>query len=152
MAKNYEKCEETEKFMKGLIKRNPGEVEFHQAVQEVVEDLMPFVLQNEEYCKSQILERMTEPDRIVIFRVSWEDDNGNVRVNRAWRVQFNNSIGPYKGGMRFHPSVTLSILKFLGFEQVFKNSLTGLPMGGGKGGSDVRPQPSLCAGCFGGPG
>ena len=140
MAKNFQKCEETEKFMKGLIKRNPGEVEFHQAVREVVEDLMPFVLQNKEYCKSRILERMTEPDRIVIFRVSWEDDNGNVRVNRAWRVQFNNSIGPYKGGMRFHPSVTLSILKFLGFEQVFKNSLTGLPMGGGKGGSNFNPK------------
>ena len=140
MPKKSIPARETEKFIKGLIKRNPGEFEFHQAVQEVVEDLMPFVLQNEEYCKGQILERMTEPDRIVIFRVCWEDDSGNVRVNRAWRVQFNNSIGPYKGGMRFHPSVTLSILKFLGFEQVFKNSLTGLPMGGGKGGSNFNPK------------
>jgi len=140
MPTNNKVSKETEKFIKGLIKRNPGESEFHQAVQEVVEDLMPFVLQNDEYCKGQILERMTEPDRIVIFRVCWEDDEGNVRVNRAWRVQFNNSIGPYKGGMRFHPSVTLSILKFLGFEQVFKNSLTGLPMGGGKGGSNFNPK------------
>ncbi len=131
---------EVEKFMNGLVKRNPGEPEFHQAVREVVEDLMPYVLNNEDYLHARILERMTEPDRIVIFRVSWEDDAGNVRVNRAWRVQFNNSIGPYKGGMRFHPSVNLSILKFLGFEQVFKNSLTGLPMGGGKGGSNFNPK------------
>lgn len=131
---------EVEKFMNGLVKRNPGEPEFHQAVREVVEDLMPYVLKNEDYLHARILERMTEPDRIVIFRVSWEDDAGNVRVNRAWRVQFNNSIGPYKGGMRFHPSVNLSILKYLGFEQVFKNSLTGLPMGGGKGGSNFNPK------------
>ena len=131
---------EVEKFMNGLVKRNPGEPEFHQTVREVVEDLMPYVLKNEDYLHARILERMTEPDRIVIFRVSWEDDAGNVRVNRAWRVQFNNSIGPYKGGMRFHPSVNLSILKFLGFEQVFKNSLTGLPMGGGKGGSNFNPK------------
>ena len=131
---------ELEKFMKGIQERNPGEVEFHQAVREVVEDLMPYVLENQEYRQAKILERITEPDRIVIFRVSWEDDEGNIRVNRAWRVQFNNSIGPYKGGMRFHPSVNLSILKFLGFEQVFKNSLTGLPMGGGKGGSNFDPK------------
>lgn len=131
---------EVEKFMKGLVKRNPSEPEFHQAVREVVEDLMPYVLKNEDYLYARILDRMTEPDRIVIFRVSWEDDDGNVRVNRAWRVQFNNSIGPYKGGMRFHPSVNLGILKFLGFEQVFKNSLTGLPMGGGKGGSNFNPK------------
>ena len=139
MAKIRPKTE-IEKFMNSLVIRNPGEPEFHQAVREVVEDLMPFVLQNEEYYRARILERMTEPDRIVIFRVSWEDDEGNVRVNRAWRVQFNNSIGPYKGGMRFHPTVNLSILKFLGFEQVFKNSLTGLPMGGGKGGSNFNPK------------
>ena len=131
---------ELKKFMKGIEERNPGEPEFHQAVREVVEDLMPYVLENEEYRRAKILERITEPDRIVIFRVSWEDDEGNIRVNRAWRVQFNNSIGPYKGGMRFHPSVNLSILKFLGFEQVFKNSLTGLPMGGGKGGSNFDPK------------
>ncbi|MEM7355060.1 MAG: NADP-specific glutamate dehydrogenase [Acidobacteriota bacterium] len=127
-------------FMRGLKKRNPYELEFHQAVQEVVEYLMPFVNEHQEYKQAQILERMTEPDRIVIFRVTWEDDLGNIRANRAWRVQFNNSIGPYKGGMRFHPSVTLSVLKFLGFEQVFKNSLTGLPLGGGKGGSNFNPK------------
>ncbi|MCL4163001.1 UNVERIFIED_CONTAM: hypothetical protein GTU68_005819, partial [Idotea baltica] len=126
--------------MKGLKKRNPGEKEFHQAVQEVVETLMPFVLENPKYIKSQILERLTEPDRIIIFRVTWEDDKGNFRSNRAWRVQFNNSIGPYKGGMRFHSSVTQSVLKFLAFEQILKNSLTSLPMGGGKGGSNFNPK------------
>ena len=131
---------EIRQFMRGLKKRNPYEREFHQAVQEVVEYLMPFVHEHPEYKKAQILERMTEPDRIVIFRVTWEDDQGNIRANRAWRVQFNNSIGPYKGGMRFHPSVNLSVLKFLGFEQVFKNSLTGLPLGGGKGGSNFNPK------------
>ncbi len=132
--------EEVENFMAGLIRRNPGEPEFHQAVREVVETLMPVVLDNSKYRDAQILERLTEPDRIIIFRVCWEDDQGNVRVNRAWRVQFNNAIGPYKGGLRFHPSVNQSILKFLGFEQTFKNSLTGLPMGGGKGGSNFNPR------------
>jgi len=127
-------------FMRGLKRRNPGEPEFHQAVEEVVTSLMPFVLQNRRYYDANILERMTEPDRAVIFRVCWEDDAGNIRTNRAWRVQFNNSIGPYKGGMRFHPDVTLSVLKFLGFEQCFKNALTGLPMGGGKGGSNFNPK------------
>jgi len=127
-------------FMKGLIKRNPGEPEFHQAVQEVVESLMPVVLENERYQQEEILERMTEPDRVIMFRVTWEDDEGRFRANRAWRVQFNNAIGPYKGGLRFHPSVTLGVLKFLGFEQVFKNSLTGLPMGGAKGGSNFNPK------------
>lgn len=129
-----------ERFMAGLEKRNPGEPEFHQAVREVVETLIPFVRAHPEYREAQILERMTEPDRVVIFRVTWEDDEGNIRANRAWRVQFNNSIGPYKGGLRFHPSVTLSVLKFLGFEQVFKNSLTTLPMGGAKGGSNFNPK------------
>ena len=133
-------CQEVECFMEGLIKRNPGETEFHQAVREVVETVMPFVLENPKYQQAQILERMTEPDRIVIFRVTWEDDHGNIRANRAWRVQVNNSIGPYKGGLRFHPSVNLSVLKFLGFEQVLKNSLTGLPMGGAKGGSNFNPK------------
>jgi glutamate dehydrogenase (NADP+) len=127
-------------FMRGLEKRNPGEPEFHQAVREVAETLMPFILENPQYEQAQILERMTEPDRVIIFRVTWEDDEGNIRANRAWRVQFNNSIGPYKGGMRFHPTVTLSVLKFLGFEQVLKNSLTGLPMGGAKGGSNFNPK------------
>lgn len=126
--------------MKGLIKRNPGEPEFHQAVREVAESVMPFVLDHTQYRDAQVLERLTEPDRIVIFRVTWEDDQGRIRANRAWRVQFSNAIGPYKGGLRFHPTVTLSVLKFLGFEQVFKNSLTGLPMGGAKGGSNFNPR------------
>ncbi len=132
--------EQVAHFMQGLVKRNPGETEFHQAVQEVVETLMPYVLERPAYQEAQILERMTEPDRIIIFRVTWEDDEGRLRANRAWRVQFNNSIGPYKGGMRFHPTVTQSVLKFLGFEQTFKNSLTGLPMGGAKGGSNFNPK------------
>ena len=132
--------EKLDRFMSGLIKRNPGEPEFHQAVQEVAESVIPYVLEHPKYDEAQILERMTEPDRIVIFRVTWEDDDGNIRANRAWRVQFNKSIGPYKGGMRFHPSVTQSLLKFLGFEQIFKNSLTGLPMGGAKGGSNFNPK------------
>ncbi len=127
-------------FMDGLRKRNPGEIEFHQAVQEVVTTLIPFVEKNPKYDEAYMLERMTEPDRTVIFRVPWEDDQGNIRVNRGYRVQFNNAIGPYKGGLRFHPSVNLSILKFLGYEQVFKNSLTTLPMGGAKGGSDFNPK------------
>ncbi len=131
---------ELDHFMAGLVRRNPGEPEFQQAVHEVAETLVPFTLERPEYRKAQILERMTEPDRVVIFRVSWEDDDNNVRVNRAWRVQFNNSIGPYKGGMRFDKSVTLSVLKFLAFEQILKNSLTGLPMGGGKGGSNFNPK------------
>jgi len=131
---------EVSQFMNGLVRRNPGEKEFHQAVRDVVESVMPFVLEHPQYKEARILERMTEPDRAVIFRVPWEDDNGCIRANRAWRVQFNNSIGPYKGGMRFHPSVNLSVLKFLGFEQVLKNSLTGLPMGGGKGGANFNPR------------
>ena len=129
-----------DQFMAGLVKRNPGEPEFHQAVQEVAETIMPFILDHKKYEEANILERLTEPDRVVIFRVCWEDDDGNIRANRAWRVQFNNSIGPYKGGMRFHPDVTLSVLKFLGFEQIFKNALTTLPMGGGKGGSNFNPK------------
>ena len=131
---------ELDHFIEGLKKRNPGEPEFHQAVREVAETLIPFVLENRRYKDAQILERMTEPDRIVIFRVTWEDDEGHIRANRAWRVQFNNAIGPYKGGLRFHPAVTQSVLKFLGFEQVFKNSLTGLPMGGAKGGANFNPK------------
>lgn len=132
--------DEVDSFMRGLVRRNPGEKEFHQAVREVTESLMPYIVTNPNYRRAQILERLTEPDRIIIFRVTWEDDEGNIRANRAWRVQFNNSIGPYKGGMRFHPSVTQSVLKFLGFEQIFKNSLTGLPMGGAKGGSNFNPK------------
>ncbi|MFA6009171.1 MAG: NADP-specific glutamate dehydrogenase [Desulfobacteraceae bacterium] len=127
-------------FMNGLVRRNPGEHEFHQAVHEVAKDVLPFVESKSIYCANRILERMTEPDRIIIFRVSWEDDEGNIRANRGYRVQFNNSIGPYKGGLRFDKGLNLSILKFLGFEQTFKNSLTGLPLGGGKGGSDFNPK------------
>ncbi len=126
--------------MQGLMRRNPGEEVFHQAVREVAETILPFIDENPKYREAQILERMTEPDRVVIFRVTWEDDAGNIRANRAWRVQFNNSIGPYKGGLRFHPDVALSTLKFLGFEQTFKNSLTGLPMGGAKGGANFNPK------------
>ena len=129
-----------DEFMAGLIRRNPHEAEFHQAVREVAEKVIPFVNQHPEYQKARILERMTEPDRIISFRVCWEDDQGNVRVNRGYRVQFNNAIGPYKGGLRFDKSVSQSILKFLGFEQILKNSLTTLPMGGGKGGSDFNPK------------
>lgn len=127
-------------FMNGVIRRNPGETEFHQAVQEVAATILPYLADKPEYKDALILERMTEPDRVISFRVTWQDDKGNVRVNRGHRVQFNNSIGPYKGGLRFHPSVTLSVLKFLGFEQTFKNSLTQLPMGGGKGGADFNPK------------
>lgn len=133
-------CESLSCFMSGLKRRNPYETEFHQAVHEVAETIFPFLDKHPEYKKARILERMTEPDRIISFRVTWEDDEGNIRVNRGFRVQFNNSIGPYKGGLRFHPSVNLSILKFLGFEQTFKNSLTGLPMGGAKGGSNFNPR------------
>lgn len=131
---------EVASFMQGLIRRNPFEPEFHQAVFEVASSIVPFIRDHPQYRDAGILDRMTEPDRIIIFRVVWDDDQGNVRTNRAWRVQFNNSLGPYKGGMRFHPSVTQSVLKFLGFEQVLKNSLTGLPMGGGKGGSNFNPK------------
>jgi glutamate dehydrogenase (NADP+) len=134
------RTDDLSRFMEGVTRRNPGEPEFHQAVKEVAANIIPYIQDKPVYQEMQILERMAEPDRVIIFRVCWEDDNGNVRVNRGYRVQFNNSIGPYKGGIRFHPSVTLSVLKFLGFEQTFKNSLTGLPMGGGKGGSDFNPK------------
>ena len=128
---------ELQSFMRGLIRRNPGELEFHQAVQEVVETLVPFLRDHQTYREANILERMTEPDRIIIFRVCWQDDDNNIRT---YRVQFNNAIGPYKGGLRFHKNVMLSVLKFFGFEQTLKNSLTGLPMGGAKGGSDFNPK------------
>ena len=120
--------------------RNPGEPEFHQTVKEVLESLEPVIAKRPDYVKSGVLERLVEPERIIKFRVPWTDDNGNVVVNRGFRIQFNSAIGPYKGGLRFHPSVNESIIKFLGFEQTFKNSLTGLPMGGGKGGSDFDPK------------
>lgn len=127
-------------FMNGVAARNPGQIEFIQAVQEVAEDIFEFIEDKERYHKEQILRRIAEPDRVISFRVCWEDDNNNVRVQRGWRVQNNNAIGPYKGGLRFHSSVTESVLKFLAFEQTFKNALTGLPMGGGKGGSNFNPK------------
>jgi glutamate dehydrogenase (NADP+) len=127
-------------FMANLIAKNPHEVEFHQAVHEVVESLAPFLLKNPVYTKLKILERMTEPERVILFRVPWFNDRGEVEINKGYRVQMNSAIGPYKGGLRFHFSVNLSILKFLAFEQVLKNSLTTLPMGGGKGGSDFDPK------------
>ncbi len=127
-------------LMERVIKRNANEPEFHQTVKEVLESIEPVVEARPEYIKSGVLERMVEPERIIKFRVPWVDDNGNVQVNRGFRIQFNSAIGPYKGGLRFHPSVYEGIIKFLGFEQTFKNSLTSLPMGGGKGGSDFDPQ------------
>jgi len=129
-----------EEFMQMVVAKNPAENEFHQAVHEVVESLWDFVQENPVYQHHKILERIVEPERVIIFRVPWRDDRGNMQVNRGFRVEFNSAIGPYKGGLRFHPSVNLGILKFLGFEQVFKNSLTTLPMGGGKGGSDFDPK------------
>ncbi|MEM7250732.1 MAG: NADP-specific glutamate dehydrogenase [Pseudomonadota bacterium] len=129
-----------QQFMAGLKRRNPGEVEFHQAVYEVAANVFDFISDKEIYHQEQILRRMSEPDRVISFRVCWEDDKGDIRVNRGFRVQNSNAIGPYKGGLRFHPSVNQSILKFLAFEQTFKNSLTGLPMGGAKGGSDFNPR------------
>ncbi|MFT5013300.1 MAG: glutamate dehydrogenase (NADP+), partial [Dinoroseobacter sp.] len=129
-----------EQFIAGVEKRNPHQTEFIQAVHEVAEDVFEFIADKEKYHQAQILRRMAEPDRVISFRVCWEDDNGNIRVQRGWRVQNNNSIGPYKGGIRFHPSVNESVLKFLAFEQTFKNSLTGLPMGGGKGGANFNPK------------
>ncbi|KGN02499.1 glutamate dehydrogenase [Clostridium novyi A str. 4570] len=123
-----------------LLQRNPGQDEFHQAVKEVLNSLVPVMEKHPEYIENGILDRIVEPERQIMFRVPWVDDNGKVRVNRGFRVQFNSAIGPYKGGLRFHPSVNLSIIKFLGFEQIFKNSLTGLPIGGGKGGSDFDPK------------
>ena len=127
-------------FMDWVGERNPNEPEFLQSVHEVAEVIIPFIAKNEKYQGKMLLERMTEPERSISFRVPWLDDNGDVQVNRGYRIQFNSAIGPYKGGLRFHPSVNASILKFLGFEQIFKNSLTSLPLGGGKGGSDFNPK------------
>ena len=128
------------RVMEDVVKRNPGEPEFHQAVTEVLESLEPVIEKNPHFEEKGLIERMVEPERMVSFRVSWVDDNGKIQVNRGFRVQFNSAIGPYKGGLRFHPSVYSGIIKFLGFEQTFKNSLTGLPIGGGKGGSDFDPR------------
>ncbi|MDP8289701.1 MAG: NADP-specific glutamate dehydrogenase [Candidatus Susulua stagnicola] len=132
--------EKVKQFMDKVIKRNPNEPEFHQAVQEVVESLMPFIEKNKKYQDAKILERLVEPERVIMFRVPWLDDKGETQINRGFRIEMNSAIGPYKGGLRFHPTVSLGILKFLAFEQVIKNSLTTLPMGGGKGGSDFDPK------------
>ena len=129
-----------EDFMAMVEHKNPNEPEFHQAVQEVVESLWSFLQENQDYIYSGVMQRVVEPERVIMFRVPWRNDKGDVEVNRGYRIEFNSALGPYKGGLRFHPSVNLSILKFLGFEQVFKNSLTTLPMGGGKGGSDFDPK------------
>jgi len=129
-----------DEFMAKVIAKNPGESEFHQAVKEVIESVMPFIEENPKYRHAKILERIVEPERVIMFRVPWLNDKGEIQVNRGFRIEMNSAIGPYKGGLRFHPTVNLGILKFLSFEQVFKNSLTTLPMGGGKGGSDFDPK------------
>jgi len=135
-----EKVPSLAEFIAGVEKRNPGQPEFIQAVVEVAGDVLPFIEHHPRYNELQLLERMSEPERVVSFRVTWQDDAGNIRVNRGFRIQHNNAIGPFKGGIRFHPSVNQSVLKFLAFEQTFKNALTGLPMGGGKGGSNFNPK------------
>ncbi|MBU0943270.1 MAG: NADP-specific glutamate dehydrogenase [Proteobacteria bacterium] len=132
--------ENVKEFMTGVIRKNPGEIEFHQAVEEVAESIFPFMKENPQYAEAKILERIIIPERVVIFRVPWLNDKQEVQVNTGYRIEMNSAIGPYKGGLRFHPSVNLGILKFLAFEQVFKNSLTTLPLGGGKGGSDFDPK------------
>ncbi len=128
------------KFMADIIAKNPGEVEFHQAVMEVAESLLPFIEENPKYKTAKVLERIAEPERVILFRVPWVDDKGEIQINKGYRIEMNSAIGPYKGGLRFHPTVNLGILKFLAFEQVLKNSLTTLPMGGGKGGSNFDPK------------
>ena len=132
--------QKVEQFMQMVMKKNPGEVEFHQAVREVAESVMPFIEEHPIYEEAKILERIAEPERVIMFRVPWMDDKGEIQVNRGYRIEMNSAIGPYKGGLRFHPTVNLGILKFLAFEQVFKNALTTLPMGGGKGGADFDPK------------
>jgi glutamate dehydrogenase (NADP+) len=132
--------EKLETIYQAVLKRNPGESEFHQALREVLESLGPVLVKYPEFTERKIIERIAEPERQIIFRVPWQDDRGEVHINRGFRVQFNSALGPYKGGLRFHPSVYLGIIKFLGFEQIFKNALTGLPIGGGKGGSDFDPK------------
>src|SRR5687767_15586767 len=132
--------EELQLVLQNVVRRNPGEREFHQATTEVLESLGPVLSKYPAYLEAKLLERICEPERQIIFRVPWVDDAGQVQVNRGFRVEFNSVLGPYKGGLRFHPTVNLSIVKFLGFEQVFKNALTGMPIGGGKGGSDFDPK------------
>ncbi|MDK2909131.1 MAG: glutamate dehydrogenase [Bacteroidales bacterium] len=138
MSNIYEK--ELQDFMAKIKAKNPNELEFHQAVYEVAESLIPFIEENPQYKHAKILERIAEPERVILFRVPWVDDKGEIQINKGYRIEMNSAIGPYKGGLRFHPTVNLSVLKFLAFEQVFKNSLTTLPMGGGKGGSDFDPK------------
>src|SRR5512134_116397 len=132
--------ERLESIYQDVLKRNPGEVEFHQAVREVLETLGPVLAKYPEFRERKIIERIAEPERQIIFRVPWQDYKGEVHINRGFRVQFNSALGPYKGGLRFHPSVYLGIVKFLGFEQIFKNALTGMPIGGAKGGADFDPK------------
>jgi glutamate dehydrogenase (NADP+) len=140
LTKNASVEKEVKKFIERLSKRNPNETEFIQAVEEVVESILPFIKNHKKYSDPFILDRLCEPERVIMFNIPWLDDKGNYRLNRGYRVQMNSAIGPYKGGLRFHPSVNLSILKFLAFEQVFKNSLTTLPLGGAKGGADFDPK------------
>src|SRR6056297_528916 len=132
--------EKLEPIFEEVVRHNPGELEFHQAVREVLDSLGPVLGKHPEFAHYKIIERICEPERQIIFRVPWQDDTGEVQINRGFRVEFNSALGPYKGGLRFHPSVYLGIIKFLGFEQIFKNALTGLPIGGGKGGSDFDPK------------
>src|SRR5690625_3104528 len=132
--------EKLELIFQDVLRRNPGEIEFHQAVREVLETLGPVLVKYPEFAEKKVIQRICEPERQIIFRVPWQDDSGEIHINRAFRVEFNSALGPYKGGMRFHPSVYLGIIKFLGFEQIFKNALTGMPIGGGKGGSDFDPK------------
>ncbi|HZJ81421.1 MAG TPA: Glu/Leu/Phe/Val dehydrogenase dimerization domain-containing protein, partial [Guyparkeria sp.] len=132
--------EKLQPILQDVLRRNPGEVEFHQVVHEVLECLGPVLVKYPEFADKKIIQRICEPERQIIFRVPWQDDQGEIHINRAFRVEFNSALGPYKGGMRFHPSVYLGIVKFLGFEQIFKNALTGLPIGGGKGGADFDPK------------
>ncbi|MEN0130887.1 MAG: Glu/Leu/Phe/Val dehydrogenase dimerization domain-containing protein, partial [Brevundimonas sp.] len=132
--------DQLESVLAEVLQRNPGEREFHQAVHEVFDSLEPVLRKNPQYVDAAVLGRLCEPERQIIFRVPWVDDAGRVQINRGFRVEYNSALGPYKGGLRFHPSVYLGIVKFLGFEQVFKNALTGMPIGGGKGGSDFDPR------------
>jgi glutamate dehydrogenase (NADP+) len=132
--------EKLEPIIADVLRRNPGEAEFHQAVYEVLESLGRVIAKHPDYADNALIERICEPERQIIFRIPWVDDEGQVRINRGFRVQFNSALGPYKGGIRFHPSVNVGIIKFLGFEQTFKNALTGMPIGGGKGGSDFNPR------------
>jgi len=132
--------EKIEDIYQEVVRRNPGENEFHQAVMEVLHSLCPALVKHPEFVKEKIIERICEPERQIIFRIPWRNDEGEIFINRGFRVEFNSALGPYKGGLRFHPSVNLSIIKFLGFEQIFKNALTGMPIGGAKGGSDFDPK------------